>query len=113
VQVTPVPEWLKTARMTRALTWEQLEALSGHPQFAFCVDYEAQTLGDPDPTWTGPRPISHQDVVLEVVIYANLTAWLAPPSALGFTWLGTQRCGRLRRLHPSGCSLQMRQNELE
>lgn len=51
---------------------------------AFVAKYEADSMGDPDPDWKGPSPRSKQDRALDAIRFANIAAWLARPSALGF-----------------------------
>jgi len=48
------------------------------------IEYEAESLGDPDPNWDGEEKRSRQDIALEKIIMCNLALWLAKPSPLGF-----------------------------
>jgi hypothetical protein len=53
-------------------------------RLAFVAKYEADSMGDPDPDWKGLSPRSKQDRALDAIRFANIAAWLARSSALGF-----------------------------
>lgn len=84
VVLRPVPDWLKDDRITKNLSYSHREWLVRDIQYAFAVEYEASSLGDPDPDWKGHKPRSKQDRARELIIFANLGLWLARPSFISF-----------------------------
>lgn len=49
-------------------------------QHALLVEYEAESFGDPDPTWQGTTPSSKQSRATEAIAFANLALWLVKPT---------------------------------
>ena len=83
VRVIVVPEWLKQPNITRLMSWTERTAYIGEATFALSVEYDAESLGEPDPLST-IGPLSKQDVAAEKLRRANLGLWLARPSWAGF-----------------------------
>jgi len=79
----PMQDW---AKCKEALDWlrgsERDRVLKS--TFSFSVEYQAESLGHPDPEWEGPKPRSMQDKAEELVMLANLAIWLACPSSVSF-----------------------------
>ena len=78
-----VPEWVKGKQITRDLSVRQREYAVGEATGAFVATYDADSLGDPDPTWKGDEPRGKQDVALERILLSNLALWIAKPSRIG------------------------------
>jgi hypothetical protein len=83
VHLVPLPEWVKQESITRWMSWVERERFIGEARFALSIEYDAESLGEPDPLSTiGPH--SKQDVAAEKLRRANLALWLARPSWAGF-----------------------------
>jgi len=65
------------------MSWLEREVYIGEATFALLIEYEAESLGDPDPASKIGR-MSKQDVAAENLRRANLGLWLARPSWAGF-----------------------------
>jgi len=83
VALSPRPDWLTRESITKNLGWVQREVLIGQARYALRVDYEAASLGDPDPSWKGEAR-SIQDTSAECLYMANVALWLARPSPAAF-----------------------------
>jgi hypothetical protein len=80
-----VPGWLKNDR-------EILNDLSRHErlwtlesQHAWVAEYDALSIGEPDPSWKGSKPKSIQQTKFDSVILANIALWLMEPTNVCFT----------------------------
>lgn len=78
-----VPEWTKEKKITEDLNARQREYVVGQATWAFTAEYDADSLGDPDPTWKGDELRGKQDVVLERILLSNLALWISKPSRIG------------------------------
>ena len=78
-----VPNWLKEEQITKHLSEFHREQLL-HVKFALMVEYDADSLREPDSGWRGQQPRSKQDRALELITLANLALWIAMPSSIGF-----------------------------
>lgn len=80
-----VPEWLRQdehilndiGRTDRDLTLAAKHAL--------IAEYDADSLGMPDPEWKGMRPRSIQELRFQLAFLANMAIWLIQPSRVCFT----------------------------
>lgn len=80
-----VPEWLKKdtgflndiARHDRVGTLEAKHALVS--------EYQAASIGEPDPEWMGQKPRGIQELRFQSAILANMAMWLIQPSMVCFT----------------------------
>jgi hypothetical protein len=79
-----LPSWLRQPSITRYMSWVQRERYIGEAKFALAIEYDAASLGDPDPLSTTRPPLSKQDGAAEKLRRANLALWLARPSWAGF-----------------------------
>lgn len=77
------PEWVKDQQITRDLSVRQRDYVVGEATGAFVAEYDADSLGDPDPAWKGDEPRGKQDVALERILLSNLALWIAKPSHIG------------------------------
>jgi hypothetical protein len=83
--IQDVPEWLKKdsgflediARHDRVSTLEAKQALVS--------EYEAASIGEPDPEWTGHKPRGIQDLRFQSAMLANMAMWVVQPSTVCFT----------------------------
>jgi hypothetical protein len=83
VHLVPLPAWLKQQNITRYMSWVERERYINEGKFALSVEYEAESLGEPDPQ-SNMGPMSKQHVAAERLRRANLALWLARPSWAGF-----------------------------
>src|SRR5258708_27236807 len=79
-----VPEWVKKG--------SQLEHLSRNDRqrtldasHALVAEYEASSIGEPEPAWMGENPKAIQEMKLEAAMLANMARWLIQPSTTCFT----------------------------
>ena len=84
VVLRPVPDWLREDQIIENLSYSQRQQLVHDTQFVFAVEYEAESLGDPDPDWKGPEPRSKQARARELIEFSNFVIWLARPSSFSF-----------------------------
>jgi hypothetical protein len=84
VVLSPSPDWLKKEEILKDLGLADRENLTRH-QYALMKEYDANSLGEPDPEWHGKTPRSKQDAALEMIQLADLALWLASPSSIGFS----------------------------
>jgi hypothetical protein len=82
--VQEVPEWVKKdslfehpSRHDRQSTLEAKHAL--------VAEYEASSIGEPDPAWKGGEPRSIQEGNHEAAMLGNMALWLVQPSMSCFT----------------------------
>ena len=64
-------------RMDRDLTLTARHAL--------VAEYDAPSIGHPDPEWKGKKPKSIQELKFESAMLANLAIWLRQPAPVRFT----------------------------
>jgi len=84
VKLEAVPDWVRTEKALKFLGWSRRESIKKHAVFGFTVEYEAQSLGDPDPDWKGLKPRSIQEKAIEQIQLANLSIWIAKPCKLSY-----------------------------
>jgi hypothetical protein len=79
-----VPEWVKKDPMLDHLSYPDRHSIlvSKH---ALVSEYEAASIGEPDPLWAGKEPKSIQERKFEAAILANVVLWLVQPSIVCFT----------------------------
>ena len=92
VIISTIPDWLKTEDMMEGLGWNDRERFS-LCRYALIKEYDAESLGDPDPNWRGATPLSKQSTVLQTIHLANLALWISKPSSV--------RCLQAFALHAS------------
>src|SRR3984893_5466124 len=83
VQLITLPGWLKQERITSYMSWVEREQYVGAAKFAFFIEYDADSLGEPDPL-SDIGFVSKQHLAAEKISRANLALWLARPSWAGF-----------------------------
>jgi hypothetical protein len=80
-----VPEWLRRdTEILRDIGRAQRD-LTLAARHALVSEYEADSLGFPDPEWKGPTPRSIQKLRFQSAFLANTALWLSQPSAVCFT----------------------------
>jgi hypothetical protein len=62
-----VPQWLRDEPILQELSRHDRESTLAATH-ALVAEYDAQAIGEPDPTWTGKNPKSIQDVKGEAAI---------------------------------------------
>ncbi len=78
-----LPEWLFEKDVAGNLSKWQRNRLD-NCQLALIEEYQASSLGDPDPSWEGAPARSKQDCAQERMQFVILAIWLAKPSPLTF-----------------------------
>jgi len=76
------PEWVLHDPLVNQLMLDQLQIVKDS-QFAFVVEYEADSVEGPDSEWTGSEERSIQESKSLLALRANLALWLALPSPTG------------------------------
>ena len=84
VSLEPLPEWIKTEKALKHLGWSRRQTIRKFSAFCFVIEYEASSLGDPDPDWKGISPRSKQEKAIEDIQLANLALWISIPSRLSY-----------------------------
>ncbi len=83
VSLRAVPSWLRADEHIQRLSARDREALEA-ASHAFVFEYDAASLGDPDPNWKGDEPRSVQESKFELGVLGNLALWLSCPSPVCF-----------------------------
>lgn len=87
VLITRTPDWFREdAKFTRGNVGK-LATLES--EVSLVCTFEADSYGDPDPSWTGSAPRSKQDLATEAIYAAGVALWLARPSGLYFELMVT------------------------
>lgn len=86
VKIKPIPDWIKGQEIIKHLSTSQKMRLEDS-KLMFAVEYDANSLGDPDPNWIGDNNRGKQDIAFENIRICNLALWLVKPSNLGFELL--------------------------
>lgn len=79
VRLGDLPEWFEHPAIRSSLGFRE-EALLGSQQLVLTVEYESDSLEEPDPNWHGSPPRSKQDLALQKLLLVNLAAWLSKPT---------------------------------
>ncbi len=87
VRLTGMHGWMKDDEITKYLSQPVRDELRDHTRYVLAVDYEAASLGDPEPDWEGEQPRSKQSCKGELLEVTNHAIWLAKPSPLGFAFI--------------------------
>jgi hypothetical protein len=83
IHFTIIPNWLNKLIGFEDLSLYHRQRIED-TQYMLVLEYEAGSLGEPDPEWRGEKLRSKQEMALEKIIIANLALWLTKPSLLGF-----------------------------
>jgi len=80
-----VPEWLKkdTGFLNDIGRHDRTSTLAAN--HALVSEYEAASIGDPDPEWKGQKPRGIQDLRFQSAMLASMAMWLIQPSMVCFT----------------------------
>ena len=78
-----LPDWVSQDRFVENLDSRNRRALA-EATHAFVAEYEAGSLGEPDPAWKGSQPKSIQETKYELAVLGNLALWLIRPSPVCF-----------------------------
>jgi hypothetical protein len=80
-----VPEWLKkdTESLNKLACHDRSATLKA--KHALVSEYEAGSIGEPDPEWKGREPRGIQDLRFQSAMLANMAIWLIQPSIVSFT----------------------------
>jgi len=93
LSIQDIPGWIKEADVVNSLDAPRKMILQDSTK-AFVATYQAASLGDPDPRWTGPKPRGKQDLAHEDISFAILSIWIVRPSQLGHRlYIDGQRIG--------------------
>jgi hypothetical protein len=84
LQFAPLPDWIAKDSMVERLSATERQSIQ-EVRHAFVSEYEAASLGDPDPAWKGSEPKGIQETKYELAVLGNLALWLSCPSPACFT----------------------------
>jgi hypothetical protein len=74
-----IPDWVKKDELLKDLSrTDRYSVLAA--QYAFVAEYEATSIGHPDPDWQGSDPKSIQEGKFQSAMVANLALWVTQPS---------------------------------
>jgi hypothetical protein len=76
-----LPDWVKNDELLPNLGYQNAQSVKA-AQHCLIAKYEASSIGEPDPSWTGKSYRSIQDTKSEAAAMANLALWLVQPSAV-------------------------------
>jgi hypothetical protein len=80
-----VPEWLKEDKQILTDIGRTDRDLTLAARHALVSEYDADSLGFPDPEWKGAKARSIQKLRFQSAILANMAIWLVQPSQVCFT----------------------------
>jgi hypothetical protein len=80
-----VPDWLKkdTGFLKDISRHDRVSTLDA--KHALVSEYEAASIGEPDPEWSGAKPRGIQDLRFQSAILGNMAMWIVQPSTVCFT----------------------------
>src|SRR5580658_4244882 len=70
-----LPEWVRNEGFLEYLSHHDRESVL-RSRHAFVAEYAASAIGEPDPSWQGPKPKAIQDTKIQEGLFANLAVWL-------------------------------------
>jgi hypothetical protein len=79
------PGWIKVDKGTLADINRNDRNLVLDGKHALVAEYEAPSMGHPDPAWKGAKPKSIQELKFQSAMLASLAIWLRQPSIVCFT----------------------------
>lgn len=82
VTLIKTPRWLLEKKVMSQLSTWQRDRLRSRSKLSLQVQYDAESLGEADPTWKHKGTLSKQDVAQEYIRIATLCLWLARPTSL-------------------------------
>jgi len=80
-----VPEWLRQDKQILNNIGRTERDLTLATKHALVAEYDADSLGYPDPEWKGTKPRSIQQLRFQAAFLANMAIWLIQPSEVCFT----------------------------
>jgi hypothetical protein len=83
VILSSMPNWVREEEIKKNVGMAGSEVLEDG-QYALVREYEADSLGEPDPEWHKKPPRSKQSTAHEAIQLADFALWLAKPSSIGF-----------------------------
>ena len=87
VTIQKKPEWMKdwvSQRNTKeSLSYHQ-RCVIEDAEHCFITEYDAESLGEPDPNWHGRNERSKQEINAEKIMFCNLALWIVKPTCLNF-----------------------------
>jgi hypothetical protein len=81
---TPLPEWVKRDELLPNLGFQTAQNVKS-AKHCLLAKYEAKSIGEADPSWTGQSYRSIQNDKSEAAAMANLALWIMEPSAACYT----------------------------
>jgi hypothetical protein len=83
--IQDVPDWLKkdTDTLNNISRHDRMATLTC--RHALVSEYDADTMGHPDPDWKGREPRSIQELRFQSAMLANMCMWMVMPSKACFT----------------------------
>jgi len=86
VKFKRIPDWLKSEEIVKYLSFYNKEEIKD-AKWMFISEYEANSLGEPDPEWRGEKQRGKQHSAVERIQISNLALWIARPSSLTFNMM--------------------------
>jgi hypothetical protein len=80
-----VPEWVLKDEKIMTDIGRRERQFTEAAKHAWVSEYYANSLGFPDPDWTGPKQRSIQSQRFQFAFLANMAIWLIQPSSVCFT----------------------------
>ena len=80
-----IPSWLLEDKTILGELSQHDRGLLLRSRHALVTEYEANSIGYPDPDWAGTKPRGIQSLRLDAAILANFCIWLIKPAAVFFT----------------------------
>jgi len=80
-----VPQWVKEDKGILADMYYHDRQAILDAKHALVAEYDAKSIGEPDPSWSGKSLRSIQDSKTEAAVLGNLALWLRQPSPIRFT----------------------------
>jgi hypothetical protein len=106
MRIEILPDWVRSEEAVRHLHVSHRTKILRYVVYGFKLDYEAASLGDPDPDYLGDEPRSKQNRAVELFNLANLALWIVKPNPISLpTFFHFDRPGDPKSVRSSGSSL--------
>jgi hypothetical protein len=112
VRIESLPDWVRSEEAVKHLHVNHRTEIQRRIPYGFRLDYEAASLGDPDPDYLGDEQRSKQSKAIELFNLANLALWIVRPTPISLpTFFHFDRPGDPSSVRESGSGLGFLQHE--
>lgn len=112
VRLEKLPKWVRSEEAIKDLHGSQRSEIRNYVKYGFRLDYDAASLGDPDPDYKGEEPRSRQNKAVELFHLANLALWISKPTPIRLpTYLHFDNPGDPKSIRDSGSGLGFSHHE--